>query len=275
MDNFDSLGRPRRGMNVSSRMRSGGRIPAQGGDIFAAQPFSRKQAVFNEKASQYAGQGVITTPGYLRLEKLLATSGTATTISQINFDTLDTSGTKLATERRLKLADTFTITDVSFYLGTVNSIVGTAGQPTAAEIATERLNTFPNQSVTAIGANTEELEAIYNGYLSLRIDTTTFLDSLPMRSFYRVGDVQSGVIYSTGGTATNQSSWPLANFGRTELLPTIELNGQANIEFGITLPASVAYTQPANTCTTAVLILNGFLNQGAATVQRNVQRRLR
>jgi hypothetical protein len=59
------------------------------------------------------------------------------------------------------------------------------------------------------------------------------------------------------------------------LLPTIELNGQANIEFGITLPASVAYTQPANTCLTAVLILNGFLNQGAATVQRNVQRRLR
>ena len=64
-------------------------------------------------------------------------------------------------------------------------------------------------------------------------------------------------------------------FGRSELLPTIELNGQSNIEFGITLPATVAYTQVASTFSTAVIILNGFLNQGAATVQRNIQRRLR
>jgi hypothetical protein len=250
------------------------RIKAQGGDIVAAQPFSRRQAVFNSKASEYAGQGVITTPGYLRLEQLLATSGTATSLSQINFNTLDTSGTKLPTERRLKLADSFTITDISFYLGTGSA--ATVGAPTAAEQSVERLNTFPNSGVTAIGAtNANILEAIYNGFLSLRVDTTTFLDSIPMRQFYRVGDVQQGIITATGGTATNHSSWPLSMFGRSELLPTIELNGQSNIEFGITLPATVAYTQVASTFSTAVIILNGFLNQGAATVQRNIQRRLR
>ena len=96
-----------------------------------------------------------------------------------------------------------------------------------------------------------------------------------MRQFYRVGDVQQGIITATGGSATNHSSWPLSMFGRSELLPTIELNGQSNIEFGITLPATVAYTQVASTFSTAVIILNGFLNQGAATVQRNIQRRLR
>jgi len=250
------------------------RVRAQGGDIVAAQPFSRRQAVFNQKASEYANQGVITTPGYLRLEQLLATSATATSLSQINFNTLDTSGTKLPTERRLKLADTFTITDISFYLGTGSAAA--VGAPTSAEQAVERLNTFPNSGVTAIGAtNANILEAIYNGFLSLRVDTTTFLDSIPMRQFYRVGDVQQGIITATGGTATNHSSWPLSMFGRSELLPTIELNGQANIEFGITLPATVAYTQVAATFSTAVIILNGFLNQGAATVQRNIQRRLR
>lgn len=250
------------------------RIKAMGGDIIAAQPFSRKQAVFNEKASQYAGQGVITTPGYLRLEQLLATSGSATTLSQINFNTLDTSGVKLATERRLKLADTFTVTDISFYIGTGSA--ATVGAPTAAEQAVERLNTFPNSGVTAIGAtNSVQLESIYNGYLSLRVDTTTFLDSIPMRQFYRVGDVQAGIITATGGVTTNQSSWPLSMFGRSELLPTIELNGQSNIEFGITLPSTVSYTQVAATYCTAVIILNGFLNQGAATVQRRVQNRLR
>jgi len=253
------------------------RVRAQGGDIVAAQPFSRRQAVFNQKASEYANQGVITTPGYLRLEQLVATSAVATTLSQINFNTLDTSGVKLSTERRLKLADTFTITDISFYLGTGTSAA--VGAPTPAEVASERLNTFPNAGVAAIGiAGGNSLEAIYNGFLSLRVDTTTFLDSIPMRQFYRVGDVATGVQQASGAPAAagfvNQSSWPLSMFGRSELLPTIELNGQSNIEFGITLPTTVGYTQPAG-FTTAVIILNGFLNQGAATVQRNIQRRLR
>jgi hypothetical protein len=248
------------------------RIKAQGGDIVAAQPFSRRQAVFNSKASEYAGQGVITTPGYLRLEQSLATG--ATSLSQINFNTLDTSGVKLSTERRLKLADSFTITDISFYLGYGSA--ASTGAPTNAEAAVEKLTTFPNSGVTAIGAtNSGILEAIYNGFLSLRVDTTTFLDSVPMRQFYRVGDVQAGIITASGGSTSNQSSWPLSMFGRTELLPTIELNGQSNIEFGITLPATVSYTPVASNFVTAVLVLNGFLNQGAATVQRNIQRRLR
>jgi hypothetical protein len=41
----------------------GSQIQALGGNIVAAKAFSRKQAVFNEKAQQYARQGVITTPG--------------------------------------------------------------------------------------------------------------------------------------------------------------------------------------------------------------------
>lgn len=249
------------------------RIKALGGDILAAKAFSRKQAVFNEKAQQYAGQGVITTPGYLRLETLLATVGTATSLSQITFNTLDTSGTKQPTERRLKLSDTFTITGISFYLG--GGASATVAAPTAVEQSKEELHTFPNTQVACIGAMSDELEALYNGYLSLRVDTTTFLDSVPMRQFYRVGDVQQGTITATGGNTGNKSSWVSAMFGRNELLPTLELNGQANIEWGITLPASIPYTQPATTFTNAVLILDGFLNQGAATVQRQLQRRLR
>lgn len=258
---------------MQRRNKFGTRINAMGGDIVAARAFSRKQAVFNEKAQQYAGQGVITTPGYLRLETLLSTVGTATSLSQISFNTLDTSGTKQPTERRLKLSDSFTITGISFYLGGKASTV--VGAPTAVEQASEELHTFPNTQVACIGAMSDELEALYNGYLSLRVDTTTFLDSVPMRQFYRVGDTQQGTILATGGTATNKSGFYSAMYGRTELLPTIELNGQANIEWSITLPTSVPYTQPAATFTNAVLVLDGFLNQGAAGVQRQLQRRLR
>jgi hypothetical protein len=253
-------------------MRYNSRIKAQGGDILAAKAFSRKQAVFNEKAQQYAGQGVITTPGYLRLETLLQSGATATSLSTINFNTLDTSGVKQPTERRLKLSDTFTVTGISFYLG---GGAGTIGAPTATEQASELLHTFPNQQVTAIGANATILEALYNGFLSLRVDTTTFLDSLPMRAFYRVGDTQQNTAVSAGATATNKSGWYSSMYGRNELLPTIELNGQANIEWSITLPTTVAYTQPLATFLNAVIVLDGFLNQGAATVQRKIQRRLR
>lgn len=260
-------------MRTQRLFKRGSQIEALGGNIVAAKAFSRKQAVFNEKAQQYARQGVITTPGYLRLETLLATSGAATSLNTILFNTLDTSGTKQPTERRLKLSDTFTVTDIGFYIGT--GAATAVGAPTSVEQSREELHTFANAQVTAIGAaNSPQIEALYNGFLSLRIDTTTFLDSVPMRNFYRVGDTQQGTLFATGGTATNKSTWG-NGMGKYPLLPTIELNGQANIEWSITLPTSVPYTQVAATFTNAVLVLDGFLNQGAATVQRQIQRQLR
>jgi hypothetical protein len=246
-------------------------IDAQGGNIIPAKAFSRKQAVFNEKAAQYASQGVITTPGYLRLETL-APYNTAT--SNISFNTLDTSGVKTCTERRLKLNDTFTITDISFYLGSGTS--GAAGAtPTPAEYAVQALNTFPNPNVPAFAGNFDDLEALYNGFLSLRIDTTTFLDSIPMKQFYRVATSQFGVGSATAAIAVQANEWPLSMYGRTELLPTIELNGQSNIEFSITLPNATNLSPTSTKFTNMVLILQGFLNQGASTVQRRVAQRLR
>ena len=265
MENSDFLGR--RGMRRLTRP-GGGRIKAQGGDIIAAKAFSRKQAIFNEKASQYAGSGTITTPGYLRLESL-APFGSA--VSQFSFNTLDTSGVKTSTERRLKLADTFTITELSFYLGTSTC---TANAPTAAEYGQQRLLTFPNSNVTGITAAVATLlENIYNGYLTIRVDTTTFIDSLPMRQFYRVGTSQQGV---GPVTVINRDEFPLSMYGKTELLPTIELNGQSNIEITVTLPnATVCSAATNGNFINLVLIAQGFLNQGAASNQRALQRSLR
>jgi len=247
-------------------------ISALGGDIIPAKAFSRKQAVFNEKAAQYASQGVITTPGYLRLESLAPAAAT----SVFNFNTLDTSGTKTATERRLKLSDTFTVTDISFYIGYGSA---TSNAPTAAQYAGQQLATFPNPNLSAFSGKDDELEVLYNGFLQLRIDTTTFLDSIPMRQFYRVGTSQAKT-GATGGTAPTQlpvgrDEWPLAMYGRNELLPTIELNGQSNIEWSINLPNATDCSGASTYFTNCVLILQGFLNQGAAGVQKQMQARLR
>ena len=269
MDNSDFLGQ--RGMRSNRLTRpGGGRIKAQGGDIIAAKAFSRKQAIFNEKAAQYAGSGSITTPGYLRLETIMPNSA----VSTFSFNTLDTSGTKTVTERRLKLSDSFTITDISFYIG---HGAATAYAPTNAQYATQKLSTFPNPRIAAIGANALNMEAIYNGFLSLRVDTTTFIDSIPMRQFFRVGTSQAGVAVSTQATTgvIGVDEFPLSMYGKTELLPSIELNGQSNIEFTITLPTATNCAAVADNFTNCVLILQGFLNQGAATNQRNLQRALR
>lgn len=242
-------------------------INAQGGNIIPAKAFSRKQAIFNEKAAQYANQGVITTPGYLRLESLAPAAAT----SVFTFNTLDTSGTKTVTERRLKLADTFTITDISFYLGFGSA---TSNAPTNTQYATQQLTTYPNPNLSAFSGKSDELEAIYNGYLSLRVDTTTFLDSIPMRQFYRVGTSQQ-VSAATNQNGIGRDEWPLAMYGKNELLPTIELNGQSNIEFTINLPSATDCSGASSYFANCVLILTGFLNQGAATTQRTMQRKLR
>lgn len=242
-------------------------INAQGGNIIAAQAFSRNQAVFNEKARQYASQGVITTPGFLRLESTAPNSG----VSSINFNTLDTSGVKTATERRLKLSDTFTITDFSFYIA---KVAATSQVSSPEDYSKQTLHTFPNPIV--FSTKSDELEVLYNSFLTLRIDTTTFLDSIPLRQFYRVGTSQQGVLGGTGGVIVQADEWPLSMYGKTQLLPTIELNGQSNIEFSIQLPNATNLGGVSTSVNNnLVIILQGFLNQGGATVQRQVQKRLR
>jgi len=228
------------------------------GTINKTPAFSRQQAIFNEQATKYAPHGVISTPSYLRLEQTAPNSS----INSISFQTLATSGTVTSTERRLKLADSFTITDIAFYLGSSLAVGYVSG---AADYAKQTLHTFPSPEIFTTKA--DELEVLYNGFLSLRIDSTTFLDSIPMRQFYRVGTSQQQTA-AANVPQIQRDEWTSNLYGKAELLPTITLGGQQNIEFTINLPdgvniAGAAATQNIN----LVLILTGFLNQGASQLQ--------
>lgn len=247
-------------------------IKAQGGDMIAPQAFSRAQAIQQEKARLYAKKGVITTPGYLRLE--ISLTG-ATNI--VRFQVRDAQGGQQhVTERRLKVSDSFTVLGGSFYIGKAG-VTGPATVPTDAEFANMSLHTFPNPQVFTGGSAAANLQSIYNGYLSVRVDSTVFIDSMPMLNFYRVATSQLGV----GSTATNnvpvqRDEWPLSMYGRNEWQPTLELNGLANTEIDINLPTSVALQAGASTYqNNAVLYLSGFLNQGGASVQQEVQAMLK
>jgi hypothetical protein len=250
--------------------RGAGIIKAQGGDIVAPKAFNRAQAVQQEKAALYAQAGVITTPGYLRLEVSL--TGTTNLVA---FQVRDAQGgTQHVTERRLKVSDSFTIMAGAFYIG---KAAATASVVSNAGYGAMSLHTFPNPQVFTGGTAAANLQTLYNGYLSVRVDSTVFIDSMPMLNFYRVATSQQGV----GSTATNNipiqaDEWPLSMYGNRDWTPTIELNGLANTEININLPTSVNLAAGANTYeTNAVLYLTGFLNQGGASVQQSVQRALK
>lgn len=253
-----------------NRYNRGGRntsiIKAQGGDMVAPKAFSRGQAVQQEKAALYAQAGVITTPGYLRLEVSL--TGTTNLVA---FQVRDAQGgTQHVTERRLKVSDSFTIMSGSFYIG---KAAATASVVSNAGYGAMSLHTFPNPLVFTGGTAATDLQSIYNGYMSVRVDSTVFIDSMPMLRYYRVATSQQGV-----GPAViiQRDEWPLSLYGNADFTPTIELNGLANTEININLPTAVNLAAGANTYeTNAVLILTGFLNQGGASVQQSVQRALK
>lgn len=252
-------------------MKRAGLIRAQGGDIVAPRQFNRAQAIQQEKASLYARQGVITTPGYLRLEVNLTG---ATNV--IPFQVRDAQGgSQNVTERRLKIADSFTVMGAAFYIGQA-AITGPAIAPTPLQYAQMGLHTFPNPLVFTGAGIADNLQALYNGFLQVRVDSTVFVDSMPMLNFYRVATSQAGV----GSNAANnqpvqRDEWPLSMYGRNEWVPTIELNGQANTEININLPVSANLVGASTYQNIAVLYLTGFLNQGAASVQGQIQQALK
>jgi hypothetical protein len=159
----------------------------------------------------------------------------------------------------------------AFYIG---KAAATASVVSNAQYGAMSLHTFPNPLVFTGGTSAANLQSLYNGYLSVRVDSTVFIDSMPMLNFYRVATSQQGV-----GPAViiQRDEWPLSMYGQRDWTPTIELNGLANTEININLPTSVnlASGAPLTYENNAVLYLTGFLNQGGASVQQSVQRALK
>lgn len=229
-------------------------------------PTSRKQALFEEKVKMYAKHGIITTPGYLRCEF----NHLGATVSAVNWAVTENQSTGTApnvTERRLKISDSFTVMNMAYYLGYVKS-----STYSAAAWAKMNLLTFPNPTTIPGSGEADNHQAFYNGFLSLRVDNTVFVDSYPMYGFYRVGTAQKGT--GGGGTGfvlTQADEFDSQMFGQNSITPSIELNGQSNIQISSQLPQPVATTvtpTSGSASTVSVLILQGFLHQGAAKNQQ-------
>jgi hypothetical protein len=213
--------------------------------------------------SQYPG--AIITQSYLRSEIQLGTTAT----SQFAFNILANQGTPGSTERRLQITDRFAVTALSVMA--YNTLVADA-QPTAKSQAKLFSWNNPAQFTTA---NAKTLESVYNGYLRMIIDGTTYIDSLDARRFYRVPVSQQGVAVSafTPDTASKfgaiqADGWDGTHYNFAQMTPAVVLNGAGRNEVTLNTPEATAVSPASTTTNFLVLYMRGWLIQNASTLNR-------
>ncbi len=214
-----------------------------------------RRALYNDLANKGEYAGKIITPGYLRFEQSL--QGGATTGFQ--FNVLENQGSTNVTERRLKLPDAFVIEKMTMAIFKA----GASTTATQAEIAVSNLSTFPNPQVFTGANEATNLMNYYNGYVSIRVNETVYIDSMDIMRFYRVATSQQNVGAATGVTPVQRDEWNAPDYSFYELTPTITLDGGLSNIIQVNLPASISMIGTSSQ-NFAVCICRGFLIQNGS-----------
>jgi len=220
--------------------------------------------IYESLKSQY--RGAIITQSYLRCEKQLSTTAT----TNVAFDILANQGSASTCERRLQITDRFAVTAISVMM---YNTAATAGVAAAADRSQAKLYTW-NSPAKFTAANATTLESVYNGYLQVKIDGTTYVDSLDCRRFYRVPVTQQGTIVSTGTATTSTfpvqqaDGWDGTHYPFAQITPSIILNGAGRNEVQIYTPEATAVSPSATSVNFVVLYMRGWLIQNASTLNK-------
>lgn len=187
----------------------------------------------------------IISPSYLRAEKALVN-----TSARYIFD-LKKNGNEIATEVKLDRNDRFVVTRFGLFL----SLQFTAS------IGKEVLQSYPNATIlTGAGLTTLDLEAIYNGFSSLKIANRVNIENLSNQEFRYVPDTQQAAAGTKSTYNTDDATYKPA--------PVITLDGTMDIQYSTDFPTyagiGLTPTDPANGIIKLVLVMYGFLIKGAA-----------
>jgi hypothetical protein len=189
---------------------------------------------------EHAGKDI--TASYLRLETLISNGN-----NKLIFKTYVGDGTtQTPTEKRLERNDKFAITKLGFFL---------LAQPDGK--STGRLHSYPN--LTDFGAAAPDLEAIFNGELSITINRKKIMPFFDMQSFLKVPETQQS-------GATNRDQRSLENL-MVNLTPHIDIDGSGTNEIEIIYPSHNGFaggTAAAGFKHYAVLYAKGFLISGGS-----------
>jgi len=193
--------------------------------------------------------------------QLACFAGINGTVGSITFPILSTqqnnANTVYGLEKRLNISDSFIVLSCGIFL-TSSPKGATATHPTALEIASTTIHTFPNPTATSFDTKADELENVYNGFLSIKIGNVNWFPSISMRTFYRVPQTQQ--------SSTTTKDEYQRDQGIMKLTPTLTLNGNGNNDFTVTFAnASVDMAAAANTGFNGLLLyLDGIILPNAA-----------
>lgn len=211
------------------------------------------RATYNSLKNRFGvgKSNVIITPGYLRSEQVLGTQ------NQVNFPILVNEGTApRSTERRLGISDAFVITDLGIRIG---RLTGAAPEATPGPI---QLESFVNPAVFTVAGERAALNTFYNGALSVKVGSITYIEALDLLRFQYVGTAQRGMTLFTASTYGASEQRGLSDLA--DIVPTIMFSGQEKNVVQVTLPESAAMGALAPIANVAVFYARGFLCQNAA-----------
>ena len=132
------------------------------------------------------GKNTIITESFLRFEVPLTSSQVFAFNVQENQGLQTTS-----TERRLKSSDAFIVNKWGLFLKKTTATVSN-GQA--------KLFTYPEPTVFSGVDEAANLEEIYNGSFTVKIDQTTWFDAIDNLRFKRVTEAQQGLAVSTAAS---------------------------------------------------------------------------
>lgn len=197
------------------------------------------------------------TQGFLRSDIVLSAN-----VQTLNFNlTVNNpnsgSANLTAKERpfRLKLSDAFCVTAMGIWLYSYP-----AAAPTDAQFGSSIDYSYPN--LTALGAGSTNMEALYNGALTVTINKEQIFTQFPTRYFRKVSTAQLGattaaiagpVVYTT--PYDEQTGY---ESGFYPITPTINLQGAWDMQFQLSLPAGYDMTA-ASRVSYCSLALQGYL----------------
>lgn len=196
-------------------------------------------------------------PSFLRLEKSIGASNI------VKFDTTQSAGSVLENEVRIKDSDAFCITKMGLF------IYKTASAPVANDYSQAVLYTYPNPAVFTGSNESAYLQSIFNGYLSIKVGQTTFVEKYPTYDFLEIPETQKGLAtagYDAGSVTANKipfdSKGKMSGFN--EVITPFTLSGKENIDIQVTRPGSLSVAGTSST-NMLVLIFKGFLISGGSS----------
>lgn len=231
-------------------------------------PVGKMRALYNYYRALYP-PSIPISYSYLRCDTALAQTG------EIKFNVNETSAQPaiLTTERRLRLNDTFEVSDVAIYLW-MN--VQAAGVYPLNQ--TRKLYTYVNPFIWGGAGEAAALESIYNsGRLAFKLGDKILFEGVDCLRFMRIPTTQEGQVLATTITTANavtlyraqRDGYTDAGYPFDDNVPALTLSGNGPNYYSIFLPESINMASPTatqlNYCT---LWLRGFQCQNGA-LQKN------